>query len=86
MAVTEKAPRSLDALVSVARKLNWCEPQEALEPLALGSPECLSTIATPDVSTDAAIVVLQSPISWTEPMARVEHDQSKNLLTYHELL
>lgn len=90
MAVKEKTLRSLDALVNAARKLNWRELPEALGPLALGSPECLSAIATPGVSTDAAIVVLQSLISRMEVMAagpyRVDHDQSKNLLKYHELL
>ncbi|MFH0299980.1 hypothetical protein AAFX91_22645 [Bradyrhizobium sp. 31Argb] len=54
------------------------------------APECLSAIATPGVNTDAALVVLQSLIGRMEAMAdgpyRVEHDQSKNLLTYHELL
>ena len=44
----------------------------------------------PGVNTDAALVVLQSLISRMEVMAdgpyRVEHDQSKNLLTYHDLL
>jgi hypothetical protein len=42
------------------------------------------------VNTDAALVVLQSLIRRMEVMAdgqyRVEHDQSKNLLTYHDLL
>jgi hypothetical protein len=42
------------------------------------------------VNTDAAFVVLQSLISRMEVMAdgpyRVEHDQSKNLLAYHDLL
>ena len=42
------------------------------------------------MNTDAALVVLQSLISRMEVMAdgayRVEHDQSKNLLTYHDLL
>ena len=45
---------------------------------------------TPGVNTDAAIIVLQSLISRMEVMAdgpyRVEHDQSKNLLTYHDLI
>ncbi|KAK0346263.1 hypothetical protein LTR94_007390 [Friedmanniomyces endolithicus] len=54
------------------------------------APECLAEIATPAVSTDAAIVVLQSLITRMEMMAdgpyRVEHDQSKNLATYHDLL
>ena len=89
-AVKEKTPRALDALVNAARKLNWRGLPEALGPLALGSPECLSAITTPGVSTDAAMVVLQSLINRMEVMAagpyRVEHDQSKNLLTYHELL
>ncbi|MGY4315277.1 hypothetical protein [Bradyrhizobium sp. JR3.5] len=42
------------------------------------------------MNTDVALVVLQSLISRMEVMAdgpyRVEHDQSKNLLTYHDLL
>ena len=54
------------------------------------APECLRAIATPGVSTDAALVVLQSLVSRMEAMAdgpyRVEHDRSKNLLTYHDLL
>ena len=54
------------------------------------APECLSAIATAGVNTDAALVVLQSLISRMEAMTdgsyRVEHDRSKNLLTYHELL
>ncbi len=89
-AVKEKTPQSLGALVNAARNLNWRELPEALGPLALSSPECLSAITTPGVSTDAAMVVLQSLISRMEVMAAgpywVKHDQSKNLLTYHELL
>ncbi|MDE2453259.1 MAG: DUF3800 domain-containing protein, partial [Burkholderiales bacterium] len=54
------------------------------------APECLSAIATPGVSTDAAFIVLQSLISRMEVMASepysVEHDRSKNLLAYHDLL
>ncbi len=42
------------------------------------------------MNTDAAPVVLQSLVSRMEVMAngpyRVEHDQSKNLLAYHDLL
>lgn len=90
LAVKEKSPRSLEALVQTVRKLDWQQLPEALEPLALSAPECLSSIATPGVTTDAAIVVLQSLVSRMEVMASgpycVEHDQSKNLLTYHELL
>lgn len=60
-------------------------------PLAqFAAPECLKAIADPGVDTDAALVVLQSLISRTEVMSdgpyRIEHDQSKNLLRYHELL
>lgn len=90
MAVKEKTPRALDELVKTARKLNWRKLPEALGPLAQGSPECLSAIATPGVSTDVAMVVLQSLISRMEVMSAgpywVKHDKSKNLLTYHELL
>lgn len=89
-AVKEKTPQTLEALVKVARRLDWQQMPEALGPLALAAPECLSAIATPGVSTDAAMVVLQSLITRMEMMSagpyQVEHDQSKNLRTYHELL
>jgi len=90
-AMKEKTPKALDDLVIAARKTRWNQLPEALGPLAsYAAPECLSAIATPSVSTDAALVVLQSLISRMEVMAdgpyRVEHDQSKNLLTYHNLL
>jgi hypothetical protein len=90
-AVKEKTPEALNALVSAARATKWRELPEALGPLAqYAAPECLSAIATPGVNTDAALVVLQSLISRMEVMAdgpyRVEHDRSKNLLTYHDLV
>jgi hypothetical protein len=85
-AVKEKTPEALNALVSAAQETKWRALPEALGPLA----QCLSAIATPSVNTDAALVVLQSLISRMEAMAvgpyRIEHDQSKNLLTYHDLL
>ena len=90
-AAKEKTPAALNALVAAARATRWQEFPEGLGPLAqYAAPECLSAIATPGVNTDAALVVLQSLISRMEAMAdgayRVEHDQSKNLLTYHDLL
>lgn len=90
-AVKEKDPASLAALVAAARETNWRELPEALGPLAqYAAPECLEAIATPGVSTDAAFVVLQSLITRMEVMSdgpyRVEHDRSKNLETYHDLL
>lgn len=90
-AAKEKTPDALRALVTATRATRWREFPEALGPLAqYAAPECLSAIATPGVNTDAALVVLQSLISRMEVMAdgpyRVEHDQSKNLLTFHDLL
>ena len=90
-AMKKKTPKALDDLVIAARKTRWNQLPEALGPLACyEAPECLSAIATPGVSTDAALVVLQSLISRMEVMANgpycVEHDQSRNLLTYHNLL
>ena len=62
---------------------------EGLAPFAqYAAPEYSLVIAAPGVN--AALVVLQSLISRMDVMAegpyRVEHDQSKNLLTYHDLL
>lgn len=89
-AMKEKTQDSLRALVFAAQRLKWRELPEALGPLAQAAPECLLAIATPGVTTDAAMVVLQSLITRMEAVAddpyRVEHDQSKNLLTYHDLL
>ncbi|WP_324731830.1 DUF3800 domain-containing protein [Pseudomonas paeninsulae] len=90
-AMKEKSRAALDDLVEAARSSRWRDLPEALGPLAqFASPECLQAIATPGVSTDAAFIVLQSLISRMEVMAdgpyRVEHDQSKNLLAYHDLL
>ncbi len=90
-AVKEKSSEALADLITAARASRWQELPEALGPLAqFAAPECLQAIATPGVTTDAAFVVLQSLVSRMEAIAdgpyRVEHDQSKNLLTYHDLL
>jgi len=89
-AVKEKTQDALRELVLSARRLRWRELPEALGPLVQASPEILSTIATPGVTTDAAMVVLQALICRMEVMAndayRVEHDQSKNLSHYHDIL
>ncbi len=90
-AIKEKTPEALNELVLRVRRSNWeAALPEAFGPIALASPECISAIATPEVSTDAAMVVLQSLISRLEIMAdgpyRVEHDRSKNLLQYNKLL
>lgn len=90
-ATKEKSAAALRNLVAAARRTKWQEFPEAIGPLARdAAPECLSAIATPGVTTDAAIVVLQSLISRMEVMTdgpyRVEHDKSKNLQAYHDLL
>ncbi|MCB2062415.1 MAG: DUF3800 domain-containing protein [Novosphingobium sp.] len=90
-AMKEKSAQALSDLVAAVRKTRWTQFPEALGPLARdAAPECLTAIATPGVTTDIAIVVLQSLISRMEVMSegpyRVEHDQSKNLETYHDLL
>lgn len=90
-AMKEKSPQSLQKLVEAVRATKWRELPEVLGPLAqYADRDCLSAIATPGVSTDIAIVVLISLITRMEVMAegayRVEHDQSKNLSTYHDLL
>ena len=90
-AVKDKTPESLRDLVAAARRTRWHELPEVLGPLAqYAAPECLSAIATPGVDTDAVPVVMQSLICQMEVMAngpyRVQHDESKKLLTYHEYL
>lgn len=90
-AMKEKSDESLSFLIKAARDLNWYQLPEILGPLAqFSASECLSAIVTPGVSTDAAFIVLQSLITRLEMMTpgpyTIEHDQSKNLLTYHELI
>lgn len=90
-AIKEKTPESLRDLVNAARKTRWQQLPEALGPLAqYADADCLNAIAMPGVTTDAALVVLKSLISRMEELAsgpyRVQHDRSKNLLTYHYLL
>jgi hypothetical protein len=91
LAVKNKTPASRLRLVSAARNLDWKQFPEILGPLAkYACPDCWDAIATEGVTTDAAMIVLQALISRMEVMAagpyRVEHDQSKNLLTYHPLI
>jgi hypothetical protein len=91
LAVKEKSNTALGNLVAATRATNWQELPEILGPLAkYAAPECLSAIATAGVDTDAAMVVLQSLISRMEVMAdgayTVEHDQTKNLARYHDLI
>ncbi len=90
-AMRAKTPESLDALVAAARRTNWQAIPEAIGPLARDAcPDCLEAIATPGVTTDLAMVTIQALISRMEVMAdgpyRVEHDESKNLAAYHDLL
>lgn len=90
-AMKEKTPESLKVLVAAARRANWQAFPEAIGPLARDAcPDCLRAISTPGISTDIAMVVMQALISRMEVMAdgpyRVEHDESKNLATYHELM
>jgi len=91
LAVKKKSNRALAELVDAVRATKWRELPEMLGPLAkFAAPECLSAIATPGVDTDATMVVLQSLISRMEVMVdgaySVEHDQSKNLARYHDLI
>jgi hypothetical protein len=91
IAVKEKTSAAIAALVVAAQETSWQNIPEALGPLAqFAAPECLNAILNPGVDTDAALVVLQSLISRMEVLAdgayRVEHDQSKNLRRYNELL
>ena len=89
-AVKNKTTKAVIDLVETVRSVRWEEFPETLGPLAHASPECLAAITASEVTTDVAFVVLQSLISRMEVMAegayRVEHDKSKNLLNYHELL
>jgi hypothetical protein len=90
-AMKVKTPQALSDLLAAARATNWRELPDVMGPLAhVGYPGCLEAIATPGVDTDVAFIVLQSLITRMEVLSagpyRVEHDQSKNLNTYHGLI
>lgn len=90
-AMKEKTVPAMNELVVAARATNWTQIPEAIGPLAqYAARECLSAISTPELNTDIAMIVLTSLITRMEAMCdgpyRVQHDQSKNLATYHDLL
>jgi len=89
-AMKAKTAEAVRDLVAAARRTKWNEMPEVLGPLVNGYPDCLDAIRNPKVSTDAAFVVLQSLISRLESMIsaeyRIEHDRSKNLLRYGEVI
>lgn len=90
-AMKGKTGPELNELVLAARATNWKRIPEVIGPLAqYAAPECLSAVATPELNTDIAFIVLTSLITRMEAMTngpyRVQHDQSKNLDTYHDLL
>ena len=89
-AVRVKTKASIDRLQLIARSIVVPDLIEGLGPLCIGSQECVDAICNPRVTTDAALAVLLSLIHRTEVLTteayRVEHDQSKNLLTYNDYL
>lgn len=90
-AIRVKSTQAVMEMIRTIRQVNWAELFEIFSPLAqFAAPECIADIVSPDVNTDAATVVLYLLISRMEVIAagqyRVEHDQSKNLQTYHRLL
>ncbi len=78
-AMKEKSEESLSRLVDAARKTKWQQLPEALGPLAqFAAPECLSAIATPGVSTDAAFIVCSTNLrteEWLGPISVETTDQ-----------
>lgn len=88
--VKQKTPAAIEELLQAVAGLKWEQLPEAMGPLYSRCQDCISAIMTEGVSTDAAFIVLQSLITRMESMAggpyRVDHDRSKNLTQYHELL
>jgi len=90
-AMKEKSKEAITDLVNKIRASKWETTfPEGWGPMAEAYPEVLAAVCNPETSTDAALVVLQSLINRTEAMCdgpyRIEHDQSKNLLQYNEIL
>lgn len=89
-AMNQKTPAAVNTLIDCVRAVNWHHLPEVLGPLALEHPDCISAIMDPNITTDAAFVILQALISRTEMMSEgpyyIEHDRSDNLLKYNEYL
>lgn len=89
-AMKQKSEIAIEELLQSVAELPCHKLPEAMGPLYNRCPECISAITTDGVTTDAALIVLQSLISRMEAMAsgpyRVDHDRSKNLIQYHNLL
>lgn len=89
-AIRVKSDEAVAELISAVRAADWNSLPEAFGPMKMGFLDCVNAIQNPGVSTDAAPVVLQALISRMEVMSSgpyaVEHDQSKNLLQYANLL
>lgn len=85
-----KNSAAIEELLQSVATISWNRLPEVMGPLYGRCPDCIGAIMTEGVSTDAALIVLQSLISRMEVMAsgpyRVDHDRSKNLLQYHNLL
>lgn len=85
-----KTAESMTQLLRSVATVSWKDFPEALGPLALHCPDCISAIMQDGVTTDAALIVLQSLITRMEMTSsgpyRVDHDRSKNLTQYHDLL
>ncbi|MEX8815972.1 hypothetical protein AB8E22_30485, partial [Salmonella enterica] len=86
----EKTLDSVSLLISKIRRLDWQRLKEFFGPLAFNHPDCIDAIMTDGISTDASFTILNALISRTEMMSSgeyaIEHDRSKNLLTYNERL
>lgn len=89
-AVRLKTNAAINRLLLIARSIQAPDLMDALGPLRAGSSACLDAICNPLVTTDAALAVLLSLIHRTEVLCtepyRIEHDQSKNLRSYHDHL
>ncbi|CUZ53933.1 DUF3800 domain-containing protein [Serratia marcescens] len=89
-AMHEKTHTAVNALIASVRAVNWRLLPEVLGPIALEHPDCIESIINPNISTDAAFIILQALITRTELMSEgpygIEHDRSKNLLQYNEYL
>lgn len=89
-AIHEKTHAAVNSLIASVRAVNWRLLPEVLAPLALAHRDCINAITNPNISTDAAFVILQALISRTELMSEgpysIEHDRSKNLLQYNEYI
>jgi hypothetical protein len=90
-AMKDKTPEAVQDLIKKVRNSKAVDQFPfAFAPIAEPDPDCIRAIANKETNTDAAMVLLLGLVNRMEVMSpepyRIEHDRSKNLTRYGDIL